>query len=225
VSWSTAVAELPAHALLDHYRSRELSPVEVLDACLARIGDLDPSIHAFCLVDAEQAKAEALRSELRWHRREPAGLLDGVPVGIKDVFLTKGWPTRRGFGPSSVGPWSTDAPAVAAMRRHGGIFVGKTTTPQFGWKAVTDSPAEGVTRNPWDLSRTPGGSSGGSAAALASGMVALATGTDGGGSIRIPSAFCGLPGLKPTFGRVPFWPPSRFRSWHTRAQWRVQSRT
>jgi len=108
------------------------------------------------------------------------------------------------------GPWEDDAPAVAALRRNGAVLVGKTTTPELGWKGVTDSPLEGVTRNPWDRSRTAGGSSGGSSAALASGMVPLALGTDGGGSIRIPCGFCGLPGIKPTYGRVPAWPASPY---------------
>jgi aspartyl-tRNA(Asn)/glutamyl-tRNA(Gln) amidotransferase subunit A len=132
-------------------------------------------------------------------------------VAIKDVFPTRGWPTLRGSRAiDPAGPWEDDAPAVAALRRHGAVLPGKTTTPEFGWKGVTDSPLHGVTRNPWDLSRTAGGSSGGSSAALTAGMVPLALGTDGGGSIRIPCGFCGLPGIKPTYGRVPAWPASPF---------------
>ena len=118
-----------------------------------------------------------------------------MPVAIKDIFLTRGWPTLRGSPTvDPAGPWEDDAPAVAALRRHGAVLPGKTTTPEFGWKGVTDSPLTGITRNPWDHSRTAGGSSGGSAAALAAGMVPLALGTDGGGSIRIPCGFCGLVG-------------------------------
>jgi aspartyl-tRNA(Asn)/glutamyl-tRNA(Gln) amidotransferase subunit A len=208
---ATDVHALSAAALISAYKDGHLSPVEATEAALARIERDDPVLRAFCLVDREQARAEARRSEERWRRGAPAGALDGVPVGVKDVFPTRGWPTLRGsraIDPS--GPWGQDAPAVAALRRHGAVLPGKTTTPEFGWKGVTDSPLEGVTRNPWDPSRTAGGSSGGSAAALAAGMVPLALGTDGGGSIRIPCAFCGLFGIKPTYGRVPAWPASPY---------------
>ncbi len=139
----------------------------------------------------------------------PMGALDGVPVSIKDVILARGWPTLRGSKTiDPKGPWDDDAPAVARLREAGAVLLGKTTTPEFGWKGVTDSPLTGITRNPWDPRKTPGGSSGGAAAAVASGMGPLAVGTDGGGSIRIPCAFTGLFGIKPTFGRVPAWPPS-----------------
>jgi aspartyl-tRNA(Asn)/glutamyl-tRNA(Gln) amidotransferase subunit A len=203
--------ELSADALLAAYRDRRLSPVEVLEASLARIERDDRVLDAFCLVDGERALAEARRSEERWRDGAPSGALDGVPVAVKDVFPTRGWPTLRGSrAVDPAGPWEDDAPAVAALRRHGAVLPGKTTTPEFGWKGVTDSPLAGITRNPWDPARTAGGSSGGSAAALAAGMVPLALGTDGGGSIRIPSSFCGLPGIKPTYGRVPAWPPSPY---------------
>ena len=205
------VPPLPAAELVAAYAARELSPVDVAEAALRRIAAGDDELNAFCLVDPEPAEAEAEASEARWARGEPAGPLDGVPVAIKDLLLTRGWPTLRGstaIDPD--GPWEDDAPVVAALRRSGAILAGKTTTPELGWKGVTDSRLTGVTRNPWDPSKTPGGSSGGSAAALAAGMVALALGTDGGGSIRIPCAFCGLPGLKATFGRVPAWPASPF---------------
>jgi aspartyl-tRNA(Asn)/glutamyl-tRNA(Gln) amidotransferase subunit A len=208
---ATELTRLSALDLVAGYEAGRFSPTEVLDACLAAIEERDPVLNAFCLVDADRARAEARASEQRWRQGDPAGALDGVPVGIKDVFLTEGWPTVRGsraIDPS--GPWPDDAPVVAALRRHGAVFPGKTTTPEFGWKAVTDSPLVGVTANPWDPAVTPGGSSGGSAAALAAGMVPLALGTDGGGSIRIPCSFCGLPGIKGTFGRVPAWPASPF---------------
>jgi aspartyl-tRNA(Asn)/glutamyl-tRNA(Gln) amidotransferase subunit A len=202
---------LSALDLVEHYRSGQLTPTEVLDASLEQIAARDPDLNAFCLLDAESARAEARASERRWRDGAPAGALDGVPVAIKDVFLTVGWPTVRGSRAiDPAGPWEDDAPVVAALRRHGAVFPGKTTTPEFGWKAVTDSPLTGVTSNPWDPEKTPGGSSGGSAAALAAAMVPLALGTDGGGSIRIPCSFCGLPGIKGTFGRVPAWPASPF---------------
>jgi aspartyl-tRNA(Asn)/glutamyl-tRNA(Gln) amidotransferase subunit A len=211
MSVATEALDFSATALVDAYRAGRLSPVEVLDAALARVERDDPVLNAFCLVDAERARDEARSSERRWRDGTPAGALDGVPVAVKDVFPTRGWPTLRGSRAiDPAGPWEDDAPAVAALRRHGAVLPGKTTTPEFGWKGVTDSPLEGITRNPWDPARTAGGSSGGSSAALAAGMVPLALGTDGGGSIRIPCGFCGLPGIKPTYGRVPAWPASPF---------------
>src|SRR5215216_3794727 len=207
----SAVLDATAAQLSAAYRAGELSPVEIAEASLARIDRDDPALNAFCLVDAERAIADARASEERWRRGEPAGALDGVPVGVKDIFLTRGWPTLRGSRAIDPGgPWKDDAPAVAALRRNGAVLVGKTTTPELGWKGVTDSPLEGVTRNPWNHSRTAGGSSGGSSAALASGMVPLALGTDGGGSIRIPCGLCSLAGIKPTYGRVPAWPASPY---------------
>ncbi|MGQ0656227.1 MAG: amidase, partial [Betaproteobacteria bacterium] len=155
----------------------------------------------------QQAKA----SEARWMNGQPRGLLDGVPASIKDLILTKGWPTLRGSkSVDPKGPWNDDAPVTARLREHGAVLLGKTTTPEFGWKGVTDSPLTGITRNPWNEKVTPGGSSGGAAAAVACGMGPLAVGTDGGGSIRIPCSFTGLFGIKATFGRVPAWPLSPF---------------
>jgi aspartyl-tRNA(Asn)/glutamyl-tRNA(Gln) amidotransferase subunit A len=207
----TNPADLTATELLDAYRSGELSPVEACDAVLARIDERNPALNAFLLVDAERARALAAESERRWARGEPSGLLDGVPVSIKDVLLTEGWPTLRGsraIDPNQ--PWREDSPAVARLREHNAVPVGKTTTPELAWKAVTDSPLTGVTRNPWDDTRTPGGSSGGASAAVAAGMAPLAVGTDGGGSVRIPAAFTGTFTLKPTHGLVPHFPASAF---------------
>lgn len=200
-----------ATELVAAYAGGRLSPVQVADAVLDRIARLDPLVNAFCLVDPATTRAQARASEERWRRGEPRGLLDGVPVSIKDLLLTRGWPTLRGS--LSVHPdraWDEDAPSVARMREHGAVFVGKTTTPEFGWKGVTDGPLTGVTRNPWDPARTSGGSSGGSAAAVALGLAPLSVGTDGGGSVRIPAAFCGIVGLKPTYGRIPLYPASPF---------------
>jgi aspartyl-tRNA(Asn)/glutamyl-tRNA(Gln) amidotransferase subunit A len=201
---------LSATQLLEGYRKHELSPVEVTRAVLERIGRLNPVLNAFNLV-SERALEDAEASEARWLAGQPKGLLDGVPVSIKDILLTKGWPTLRGSKTvDPKGPWNDDAPISARLREHGAVLLGKTTTPEFGWKGVTDSPLTGITRNPWNPQKTPGGSSGGAAAALAAGMGALAVGTDGGGSIRIPCSFTGLFGLKPSFGRVPAWPLSPF---------------
>lgn len=210
---SDDVALMSAHELVRRFREGSLSPVEATRAALARIARLNPTLNAFCLIDEEAALAEARKSEERWRIGAPKGRLDGVPTSIKDIMLTKGWPTLRGS--KTVSPdqaWEEDAPAVARLREHGAIFVGKTTTPEFGWKGVTDSPLTGITRNPWNPERTPGGSSGGAAVAVACGMGALATGTDGGGSIRIPAGFTGIVGFKPSYGRVPAYPASPFVS-------------
>jgi len=203
------IAYASAVSLLDLYRRRELSPVEATRLILDRVDALQPRINAFCIVDRDGALAAARASEQRWLRGEAVGRLDGVPATIKDLILMRGFPTRRGS--RLVEPdqdWSEDAPATARLREAGAVIIGKTTTPEFGWKALGDSPLTGITRNPWDLSRTPGGSSAGAAAACAAGLGPLHVGSDGAGSIRIPSAFTGVFGLKPSFGRVPAHPPS-----------------
>ncbi|MGH3621040.1 MAG: amidase, partial [Sciscionella sp.] len=202
---------LTAGELVAGYSTGELSPVDVTHAVLKQISDRDSAVNSFCLVDAERALEQAKASEERWQQGHPLGLLDGVPTSIKDMFLTEGWPTLRGsraVDPNST--WDTDAPVVARLREHGSVLVGKTTTPELAWKAVTDSPLTGITRNPWNTEMTPGGSSGGSAAAIAAGMGPLSVGTDGGGSIRIPASFCGIVGFKPTYGRIPLYPASPF---------------
>ncbi len=203
------LCSLAAVELLALYRRKKLSPVETTRAILQRIERLNPVLNAYCLIDENQAMKNAKESERRWLKGAPRGQLDGVPVSIKDLILTRGWPTLRGSKTvDPKGPWNDDAPTVARLREHGAVILGKTTTPEFGWKGVTDGPLSGITRNPWNPKMTPGGSSGGAAAAVAAGMGPLAIGTDGGGSIRIPCSFTGLFGLKPSFGRVPAWPLS-----------------
>jgi len=198
-----------AHELLSLYRSRRLSPVEVTRAILHRIDALNPKLNAYCLVDHDAAMRQARESERRWTEGRPLGLLDGVPASIKDLILTRGWPTLRGSRTSDPKQaWDSDAPATQRLREHGAVLLGKTATPEFGWKGLTDGPLTGVTRNPWNLDKTPGGSSGGASAQVAAGLGPLAVGTDGGGSIRIPCAFTGIFGIKPSFGRVPAWPAS-----------------
>lgn len=206
---SDDLAYMSATELLRRFRAKSVSPVEATRAALDRIARDNIKINAFNVVDGERALAQARHAEARWQRGEPCGALDGVPSSIKDLVLSEGWPTMRGSRTTDpAGPWDTDAPVVARMREHGAVFLGKTTTPEFGWKGITDSPLTGVTRNPWNLQKTPGGSSGGASAALAAGMGALAIGSDGGGSIRIPCGFTGVFGIKAQFGRVPAWPPS-----------------
>lgn len=206
---SDTLRTLTALALKKAFESHELSPVEVAENLLDHIQHHNHAINAWCLIDRDTTLAEARASEQRYQRGDPLGLLDGIPVAIKDMFLTPMWPTTRGS--RTVDPDATlnkCSPAVAALQRHGYVPLGKTTTSEFGWKAVTDSPLHGATNNPWDPRKTAGGS----AAALAACMTPLALGTDSGGSIRIPASFCGVVGHKPTFGTVPQWPASPFGS-------------
>ncbi|MFW0797266.1 amidase [Gordonia sp. CPCC 205515] len=203
---------MSATDLVDGYSSGMLSPVTATTDTLQAIETEDAAINAFCLVDADSALRDAADSAGRYAQGRPLGPLDGVPVSIKDLLLTAGWPTLRGselLDPDDQ-EWTVDAPAVARLREAGAVLVGKVTTPEFGWKGVTDSLRYGVTRNPWNTERTAGGSSGGGAAAVAAGLSTLTVGTDGGGSIRIPASFCGIVGFKPTYGRVPLYPASPF---------------
>jgi aspartyl-tRNA(Asn)/glutamyl-tRNA(Gln) amidotransferase subunit A len=202
---------LTASELVAAYSTGELSPVEATDVALKAIDERDPELNAYCLVDADGAREQAKASEARWREGNPIGGLDGVPASVKDMFLTQGWPTLRGskcISPDQ--PWEVDSPVPARMRENGLVLLGKTTTPELGWKGVTDNPLTGITRNPADPSKTSGGSSGGSAAAVAAGMGELSVGTDGGGSVRIPASFCGIVGFKPTHGRIPLYPASPF---------------
>ena len=213
----TDLTQFTAIQLLGLYRSGEASPVEATQAVLQRIARLNPLLNAFCLIDEAAAMASARQSEARWqaHRRSGAGVLslDGVPMSIKDLILTQGWPTLRGsktVNPDQ--PWEVDAPVTARLREAGAVLLGKTTTPEFGCKGETNSLLTGISRNPWNPARTPGGSSGGASAAVSAGLGPLAIGTDGAGSVRIPAAFCGNVGFKPSFGRVPAYPLSPFGS-------------
>jgi aspartyl-tRNA(Asn)/glutamyl-tRNA(Gln) amidotransferase subunit A len=197
------------------YRSKRVSPVEVVTATLDRIDRLDRLYNAFAMIDREAPLRDARASEKRWWRGEPDGLVDGLPVTVKDLVAVKGMPTRRGSRTTSPLPSEEDGPPVARLRQQGAVFLGKTTTSEFGWKAVTDSPLTGVTRNPWDARLTSGGSSGGAGVAAALGLGTLHLGTDGGGSIRIPASFCGVFGFKPTFGVVSVHPHSpALTLWH-----------
>ena len=200
-----------AAKLVKGFAKKKFSPVEVANACLAQIERHDKTLNAMVSIHAEEALAQARASEKRWHKGEPQGPVDGVPTLIKDLLLVRGWPTLRGSRTVDKDQaWDQDAPSVARLRECGAVFLGSTTTPEFGWKGVTDSPLTGITRNPWDTAKTPGGSSGGSSAAAAAGYAPLTLGTDGGGSIRIPAGFTGIFGHKPSFGRVPAWPLSPY---------------
>jgi aspartyl-tRNA(Asn)/glutamyl-tRNA(Gln) amidotransferase subunit A len=204
------LSKLSATALLAAYAKKSISPVEVLKDALQRLEKHNPDINAFTHVDANGAMQQAKASESRWLNGEPQGLADGIIATIKSNIATQGWSARRGSTTISDAAMTYDAPAVAALRRAGCVFVGQTTMPEFGWIGVTHCKLTGITRNPWNLSHTPGGSSGGAAAAGALGIGHFHIGTDGAGSIRIPSSFSGLFGIMPGIGRVPAYPASPF---------------
>ena len=201
----TAIADLDCAALGRAYRRGTLSPVEVTRDVLARIGR-HAALNAFVVVDAKGALAAAKRSETRWRAGAALGPLDGVAATVKDNIWARGLPTRRGSKTSSSAPAEADAPAVARLRERGAVILGKTTMPEHGWIGVCHSPLTGITRNPWNPENTPGGSTGGGAVAALLGLGLLHLGTDGAGSLRIPAAFTGVFGMKPSFGRVPVHP-------------------
>ncbi|HEY7205434.1 MAG TPA: amidase family protein [Methylomirabilota bacterium] len=192
-----------ALTLARQIRTKEVSPVAVVEAVLKRIETLQPTVNAFITVTVDEAREAARRAEAAVMAGDPLGPLHGVPFSVKDLLLTKGARTTMGSRIFADQVPAEDAVPVRRLREAGAILIGKTTTPEFGHKPFTDSPLFGATRNPWDLSRTAGGSSGGAAAAVATGQGPLALGTDGGGSVRLPAACCGIVGLKPTLGRVP----------------------
>jgi aspartyl-tRNA(Asn)/glutamyl-tRNA(Gln) amidotransferase subunit A len=194
---------MTASELVEGFASGEVSPVDVVSEALSAIERFNPELNAFRYVDAEQALIQAKASQERWHRSSPLGPIDGIPTAIKDTFQVRDWISLRGSLTTDPVAATIDGPSVERLRAAGAVFVGTTNTPEFAWKGVTDSPLTGVTRNPWDSSKTPGGSSGGSAVAVSVGMSTLALGTDGGGSVRIPAAFTGVVGLKPTHGLIP----------------------
>jgi aspartyl-tRNA(Asn)/glutamyl-tRNA(Gln) amidotransferase subunit A len=202
------VCFLPATDLIDHYRRRRLSPVEVAEAVLRRIERLNPILNAFITVTPDLALQQAREAERAYATGEAVGALAGVPISIKDLTPTRGIRTSRG---SLIDPeWTPDydPPFVERVYAAGAIMLGKTNTPEYGWKGDSGNRLVGPTQNPWRPGRTAGGSSGGGAAAVAAGLGPLALGSDGAGSIRIPSSFCGIFGLKPSFGLVPQYPPS-----------------
>ena len=193
----------PAMELARRFRAKEISPVEVVRNSLARIDEINPKLNCFCFVYPEEALEKARAAEAAATAGRPLGPLHGVPIAIKDLTPTKGKRTTLGSYTHEHWVPDYDAAIVEKLRAAGAIMVGKTTTPEFAYSSFTESPLWGITRNPWNSERTPGGSSGGSGAAVASGCVPLAEGTDMGGSVRIPAAWCGIVGLKPSLGRVP----------------------
>ena len=202
------LAFTPATELAGLIRSRRLSPVELTRATLERIERLNPTLNAFCTLTPEASLTAAREAEKAVTSGAALGPLHGLPFSIKDLAFTKGVRTMMGSHIFAHRVPDADAPYVRRLREAGGIFIGKTTSPEFGWKALGDSPLTGITRNPWNPEVTTGGSSAGAGAAAAAGLGALHQGSDGAGSIRIPSAFCGIVGVKATYGRVPLWPVS-----------------
>jgi len=205
---ATDLCYTPATELATLIRTKALSPVELTRAVLARIEHLNPALNAFCTVTADLAIGEARAAEQAVMAGRPLGPLHGLPFSVKDLNLTKGVRTMSGSHIFAGRVPDVDPPFVRRLKAAGGILVGKTTSPEFGWKGLGDCPLTGITRNPWNVATTTGGSSAGAGAAAAAGLGPLHQGSDGAGSIRIPSGFCGIYGLKPSFGRVPTWPIS-----------------
>ena len=203
----TSLHDLSATDLIAGYRARQFSPSEVLEEVLAHIAAWEPHIKALYLFDPDGARAVAKASTERWQQGEPMGTLDGVPVTIKDNVATKGQPVPLGAASVKQVPAEKDAPPAARLREAGAVIFAKTTMPDFGMLSSGLSSFHPLTRNPWDLSKNPGGSSSGAGAAGAAGYGPLHLGTDIGGSVRLPAAWCGLVGLKPSLGRVPIDPP------------------
>ena len=206
---NTDLGTLDAGELADLFKSGDASPLEATRAALDRIDRFNEAVNAYVYVDREGAEKAATASAQRWGRGKPLSPIDGVPVSLKDLTDVAGMPAREGSLTTGEGLCENDAPPTARLREAGAVILGKTNTPEFGWKAVTDNRVFGATCNPWDTRLTPGGSSGGAAAAAALNMGVLHQGGDSGGSIRIPAAFTGVFGFKPTFGWTPQWPPAK----------------
>ena len=200
---STDLLFMPAVTAAALIRAGKLSPVDYVDTVLKAIDRAQPRLNCFRVVMAEEARRDARKAEEAVARGDKLGPLHGVPVSIKDLVDVKGVHTRHGSAIFEDNVAQADDVLVQRLRAAGAIIVGKSTTPEFGVKGLTDGPSFGVTRNPWNLERTPGGSSGGGAAAVAAGLGPLALGTDGAGSVRGPASCSGLVGLKPTLGAVP----------------------
>ncbi len=197
---------LSATRLAALVRERRLSPVELADHFLDRIQRLDSRLNAFSFFDPEHVRAEARAAEIALQSGDRLGPLHGVPIAIKDGIPVKDMPATWGSRILRDYLPAADSPMAARLRGAGAIVLGKTTMPEFGHKGVTDSVLYGITRNPHNLHHSPGGSTGGGAAAVAAGLAPLAIGSDGGGSVRIPASFSGLYGIKPAIGRIPYWP-------------------
>jgi aspartyl-tRNA(Asn)/glutamyl-tRNA(Gln) amidotransferase subunit A len=207
---SESIPAASAIELVKLFQKGEISPVKVVETMLDRISVLNPKINAFHHILTESALNAAMESEKRWKAGRPSSSIDGVPTAIKDGLLMKGIPVYRGSAANIGGEqqWNIDAPVVQRLKESGAIILGKTTMCDYGMLASGYSSKFGITRNPWSLDHNSGGSSSGSAAAVAAGICPIVVGTDIVGSVRNPASFCGLYGHKPSFGRVPFYPQS-----------------
>jgi aspartyl-tRNA(Asn)/glutamyl-tRNA(Gln) amidotransferase subunit A len=203
----TSLHDLSAVDLIAGYRAKQFSPSEVLEDVLAHIAVWEPHIKALYAFDPDGARATTRASTERWHKGEPMGALDGVPATIKDNIATKGVPVPLGAATTNLAPSAVDAPPAARLREAGAVIFSKTTMPDYGMLSSGLSSFHPLTRNPWDLSKNPGGSSAGAGAAAAAGYGPLHLGTDIGGSVRLPACWCGLVALKPSLGRIPIDPP------------------
>ncbi len=201
------LADLSAVEMVAGFKAGTLSPVEVTEAVIDRIEAYEPHLHAMWAFEPEAALAAATQSEARWKRKEERGLIDGVPLTIKENIATKGLPVPLGCAAIALNPAVKDAPPAARSRESGGVILGKTTMPDLGMLSSGLSSFHDLARNPWDVNTNPGGSSAGAGAAAAAGYGPLHIGTDIGGSIRLPAGWCGIVGLKPSFGRIPIDPP------------------
>lgn len=210
LSDAPGLCRLSATEMTKAFSRCTLSPVEAAEVALARAADTQSRYNAFVSLDVDGALAAARASSRRWQEGRPLSALDGVPTTIKDVVSVKDWHVRYGTAFLGAHPCEEDSPAVERLRNAGAVLIGLTTTPEFGWKAVTDNRVDGTTLNPWNRELTSGGSSGGAAVAAATGAGVLHLGTDGGGSVRIPASFCGVVGFKPSYGRIAAHPPSSF---------------
>jgi len=203
----TSLHDLSATDLIAGYRAKQFSPSEVLEEVIAHVARWEPHIKALYLYDPDGARAVARASTDRWQKGEPTGLLDGVPVTIKDNVATKGQPVPLGAASVKPVPTEKDAPPAARLREAGAVIFSKTTMPDYGMLSSGLSSFHPLTRNPWDIRMNPGGSSAGAGAAGAAGYGPLHLGTDIGGSVRLPACWCGLVALKPSLGRIPIDPP------------------
>jgi aspartyl-tRNA(Asn)/glutamyl-tRNA(Gln) amidotransferase subunit A len=200
------LADLGTSALLNGYRKQDFTPADAIEALIGRIDAKEDSLHALYAFDPEGARRAAAESTQRWARQAPVGALDGVPATVKELIATLGTPVPLGSAATELVPAATDAPPAARLREAGAIIFAKTTSPDYGMLSSGLSSFHPLARNPWDLQKNPGGSSAGAATAAAAGYGPMHVGTDIGGSIRLPAAWCGLVGFKPTLGRIPIDP-------------------
>src|ERR1700676_4750025 len=204
----------PAHELAAMIRRRDIKAAELMELTIKRIEQTNPKLNAFCAIRADDAMADARALDEKIARKQELGPLAGLPLGVKDLEDAAGLPTTHGSVPFKNLMPKQDSIQVARLKAAGAIVIGKTNAPEFGYTALTKNLLFGPTRNPWNLERTPGGSPGGTASAMAPGVLPFFTGSDGGGSVRIPACYTGCYGLKPSYGRIPNDPTFGMKGWN-----------